>query len=169
MSFARNKVIAGDYTGGAVVSILGEVSISYSPAGSLLLNTDTVESYEMIMDEHFKNAALGVGLGLVNDIFPDSVILWAKAMPAEKKRVQYIAIQFKDGKKSLLELDRDLCTALIKSCLSEAAARCRVTAEHIESCGSYNEGSCQTCSCFRCVVWPKCCLRRLSNRRTKLY
>lgn len=138
MSRARNEVIAGDYKGGAIVSILGEVSISKNPIGSLFLTMDTVESYEVITHEHLKN-----------------------------KRAQYVAIQFRDGKKSLLELDYDLCVMLIKNCLDKAAARCGATPESTKLCNPNSKEFCRDCPCFRCIVWPKCCNRRIQDRRVK--
>jgi len=166
MLFAQNKVIAGDYKGEAVVSILGEVSI-YSSSVSVLLNKDIIQSYELITDEYFfKKADTDVFHGLVSDVWPDSVKPGSSAMPAGSKRAQYIAILFKDGKKSLLEVDYDLCSVLIKN-LVETVAHCGVNAEKIKSCITCNEGNCQDCPCFLCVLWPKCCCKRMHDRRAK--
>ena len=168
MTHAQDKVIAGDYNGEAVRSVLGEVSIPSSSGRPLFLSVDTVESYEMILGEHLESEAPGINSQLMGGALPDNVAQrLAEVMAAKNKRIQYIALQFKDGKKSLLEVDRDLCIVLIKNCLARAAARCGVTPDRIKSCDPRNEGICRECPCFRCVVWPKCCYRRISDRRSK--
>lgn len=162
MTHAQNKVIAGDYNGEAVRSILGEVSISNSSGRPVFLSVDTVESYEMIMAEHLE----GAGPGLMDETLPDCVAQrLTEVMSAGNKRIQFIALQFKDGNKSLLEVDRDVCVFLIKNCLAKASARCGVTRDRIKVCDPHDERICRDCPCFKCVVWPKCCYRRMSDRR----
>ena len=143
MPIAKNKVIAGDYEGKDVVALLGEISIPVGPAGSLVLSLDNVESYEMHTDE--ADGAISAG----------------------NKCVKHITIQFRDGKKSLLEVDRDLCNVLIKNARAEAAARCGVAPEMIKSCDPHNEKVCRVCPCYRCTLWPKCCYMRIYDRRAK--
>ena len=165
---AQNKVIAGDYCGEAVRSVLGEVSISISSDHALFLSNETVDSYEMVIDEYIENAPECINSKLMGNALPDCVIerlAWVKS--AKNKRIQYVALQFKDGKKSLLEVDRSLCTVLIKNCLAKAPARCGVTADRIKLCIPNNKAVCGECPCYRCVVWPKCCYRRMSDRRSK--
>ena len=162
-AYAKNKAILGDYQGADVVSLLGEVSISNCPGGSLFLSLGTVESFEIITGEHIKNASLGGSFGLESGALRDFV----KTLSTEAELIRYVALQFKDGKKSLLEVDRDICVALIKNCLDQAVARCGVTPEKVKSCDPHNEAACRDCPCFACVVWPNCCYRRIYGRRAK--
>lgn len=67
MASAKNRVIAGDYTGNLVNGSFGIVSIAvgFKASNSITLNPSTVEAYELITDEHRKSAASGVARGLV--------------------------------------------------------------------------------------------------------
>lgn len=115
MAKAKNKVIAGDYNGKPVVSSLGTVAISngFRP---VQVNSSTVESYELITDEHRKSAASGVARGLVGGALLGPVGMLAGGLSAKSKGIYQVAVQFKDGKRSLLEVDDTIYKALIKSC-----------------------------------------------------
>lgn len=115
MAKAKNKVIAGDYEGKQVLCSFGSISISIGIIKSLDVNKKTVESYELITDEHRKSAASGVARGLVGGALLGPVGLLAGGISAKNKGIYQIAIQFKDGKRSLLEVDDKIYKALIKS------------------------------------------------------
>ena len=119
MSNAKNKVIAGSYEGKMVSPPAWGfkhpvILTSFSKA--LELNTQTVESYEVITDEHRKSAASGVGRGLIGGALLGPIGLLAGAMSAKSRSIYLVAIQFKDGARSLLEVDNEIYTALVKSC-----------------------------------------------------
>jgi len=116
MSKAKNKVIAGDYQGQQVLSSLGFVSISIGLVKSLDLNKNNVESYELITDEHRKSASSGVARGLVGGALLGPVGMLAGGLSAKNKGIYQVAIQFKDGKRSLLEVDDKAYNAIIKNC-----------------------------------------------------
>lgn len=114
---AKNKVIAGDYEG----KLLGGSSfagafISISIRQTVPLDKTTIESYELITDEHRKSAASGVGRGLVGGALLGPVGLLAGGLSAKSKGIYQVAIQFKDGKRSLVEIDDKIYKALIKAC-----------------------------------------------------
>lgn len=115
MAKAKNKVIAGEYNGKPVVSSFGTVAISngFKPVA---VNSSSVESYELITDEHRKSAASGVARGLVGGALLGPVGMLAGGLSAKSKGIYQVAIQFKDGKRSLLEVDDTIYKALIKSC-----------------------------------------------------
>lgn len=115
MAKAKNKVIAGDYEGKQVLCSFGNISISIGIIKSLEVNKKTVESYELITDEHRKSAASGVARGLVGGALLGPVGLLAGGISAKNKGIYQVAIQFKDGKRSLLEVDDKIYKALIKS------------------------------------------------------
>lgn len=113
---AKNKVIAGDYLGKLVNASLGTASISVGFIKLLYLNKDTVDSYEVITDEHRKSAASGIARGLVGGALLGPVGLLAGGLSAKNKGTYTVAIQFKDGKKSLLEVDDKIYKNIVKNC-----------------------------------------------------
>jgi hypothetical protein len=108
-------VIARDYNGKNVVQAAGACSIAVSLFKPLLLNKNSVETYEVITDEHRKSAAGGIGRGIVGGALLGPVGLIGGALSAKNKGTYQVAIQFKDGKKSLLEIDDKVYKALVKS------------------------------------------------------
>lgn len=116
MANAKNKVIAGDYQGKQVVSSLGFATISLGIIKSLDLNKNNVESYELITDEHRKSASSGVARGLVGGALLGPVGMLAGGLSAKNKGIYQVAIQFKDGKRSLLEIDDKTYKAIVKNC-----------------------------------------------------
>ena len=167
MSFAKNRVIAGDYKGDGVSALVGQVYISSSPGASLLLSSDTVDSYELITPELIKKAASGADSGIMGDAFPELVETLSEAITADNDRTQYLAVLFKDGKKSLLELDRDVCKLLIKNSTARPAVKCGVTPDIIGACTPRSERECRVCPCYKCVLRPNCCFRVMHDRRAK--
>lgn len=115
---AKNAVIAGDYNGNKVTLTVGGtlpiISVDYKT--SVEMNKYFVENYELITDEHRKSAASGVSRGLVGGALLEPVGMLAGAMSAKNKGIYQIAIQFKDGKKSLIEVDDKIYKALVKAC-----------------------------------------------------
>jgi threonine dehydrogenase-like Zn-dependent dehydrogenase len=68
------------------------------------------------MDEsHSKSAVSAVGRGLVGGFILGPVGLLA-GLSAKSKGTHVVAIQFKDGKKSLIEMDEKIYKALLKAC-----------------------------------------------------
>lgn len=104
MAKAKNRVVAGDYQGKMVMSTFGIVNISTSFTKSIELNKDTVEEYEVITEESRKSAASAVGRAFVGGVILGPVG-WLAGLSAKSKGIHTLAIQFKDGKKSLIEVD----------------------------------------------------------------
>ena len=118
MAKAKNKVIAGDNNGKAIQMTIGQISIvdGISLLKPLFINKDTVESYELVTDEHRKSASSGVARGLVGGALLGPVGMLAGGLSAKEKGIYQIAIQFKDSKKSLIEVDDKIYKQLIKVC-----------------------------------------------------
>ena len=110
---AKNRVVAGDYLGKSVTQTFGMVSILIGFTKSVLLNKDNVESYEVVDESSRKSAASAVGRGLVGSFVLGPVGLLA-GLSAKSKGTHAVAVQFKDGKKSLLEIDDKIYSALMK-------------------------------------------------------
>jgi hypothetical protein len=116
MAKAKNKVIAGDYQGKQVLCSLGFASISLGLIKSLDLNNKNVKSYELITDEHRKSAASGVARGIVGGALLGPVGMLAGAVSAKSKGIYQVAVEFNDGKRSLLEVDDKTYKAIVKGC-----------------------------------------------------
>lgn len=111
---AQNKVLSGDYKGKNIMLIKNEVSLFTSFTKSFPLNKSTVISYEVITEEHTKSAVSGVARGLVGSAILGPVGLLA-GLSAKNKGTHLLAVEFTDGKKSLIEINEKLYKELIKS------------------------------------------------------
>ena len=112
MARALNKVTAGDYRKKSVsITVTGKPKI-----GKLRLNSETVQSYELITDEHSKSAASGIGRGLVGGTLLGPVGMLAGVMSAKNKGGYHVAIKFRNGKQSLLEVDDMIYKGIITNC-----------------------------------------------------
>lgn len=112
---AKNKVIAGDYVGGAVGSTFGSAYVQAGMFKTVDLIKEKVESYELVTDDHRKSAKSGVSRGLVGGALLGPVGLLAGGLSAKSKGVYTVAIAFKDGKSSLLEVDDKIYKVIVKS------------------------------------------------------
>lgn len=122
MAKAKNQVIAGDFVGQKLSASFGRVSINMN-FGSIELNKDTVESYELITDEHRKSAMSGVARGIVGGVLLGPVGMLAGGLSAKSKGIYQIAIQFREDRKAtysnkrcLVEVDDSIYKAIIKNC-----------------------------------------------------
>lgn len=116
MASAKNRVIAGDYLGNVVSVTLGSPFLQTGLFKSLLLDKSTVENYELITDEHRKSAKSGIARGLVGGALLGPVGMLAGGLSAKSKGIYQIAIEFKDGKRSLVEADDKFYKALVRTC-----------------------------------------------------
>lgn len=101
---AKNKVIDGDYKGKSVVVTVAGVTIVLGLLKKVMINESTVEKYEVFDSEKKTSASSAIGRGAVGSLFLGPIGLLA-ATSAKKKGVYVIAVQFKDGKRSLIEVD----------------------------------------------------------------
>ena len=102
---AKNKVIAGDYEGKMISSSFGKTRIMIGFSNNVIIDKWNVDSYEVIDETSRKSATSGAIRGaLVGSLF-GGVGMIAGALSAKSKGVHTLAILFKDGKKSLIEVD----------------------------------------------------------------
>lgn len=104
MASAKNAVIAGDYEKCAIGAAAPKNIFILKGLKQIKLNHDMVESYEVMNAETSKSATSAVGRGLVGNFLLGPIGI-AAALSAKNKGTYVVAIQFKDGKKSLIELD----------------------------------------------------------------
>ncbi len=103
-----NNVIAGDYKGGFVVYSMGQIYLSIGwKATRVELDKFNVESYD-VLDEKQRTSTTSA-------IVRTSIFGLPGALTVKKKGIYKIAVTFKDGKKSLLELNDKMYDAFIRA------------------------------------------------------
>ncbi len=125
MASARNKVIAGDYEGHSITRkflnryiVVAKVKVP-SETGFSMVYTDldlskcNIESYEIITEEKVKSGSSAIMRGALGAAVLGPVGLLA-GLTAKNKEIHTIAIEWKNGKKSLIEIDDDYYKQLIK-------------------------------------------------------
>ncbi|WPK12231.1 hypothetical protein R6U77_00665 [Lysinibacillus louembei] len=118
---AKNKVVAGDYLNCSVVRTLGLISLNSGFKQILQLDQSTIANYELITEEHRKSAVSGVSRGLVGGVLLGPVGLLA-GLSAKNKGTHHVAIEFRDGKKSLVEIDDKIYKILIQKMFNASNA-----------------------------------------------
>lgn len=68
------------------------------------INTTTVENYEILSEESSKSASSSIARGLVGGVLLGPLGMVAGAVTGGKNHLYRIVVNFKDGKRSLLEL-----------------------------------------------------------------
>ena len=116
MASTKNTVIAGDYakkkisykttwSGKKVVIQAGIIKL-------VPLDKKTVESYEVIEEDSRTSATSAIGRAAVGSFFLGDVGL-AAALSAKKKKTRLVAVQFKDGRRSLLAVEDKIYKAIM--------------------------------------------------------
>lgn len=115
---AKKRVIAGDYEGFVVAKLASGIKLvkfqGIKTVDEIELNSETVEQYEVITDEQRKSAASGIARGAIGATLLGPVGVLA-GLSAKNKGTYTIAIKFKDGKNSLLEVDDKIYKQLVKN------------------------------------------------------
>lgn len=113
---AKNRVIDGEYKGKAIGCSYKEIFISISLFKMIDITTENVESYQLV-DEQTFSAGAGAGLarGLVGGAIAGGIGALAGVMTAPESDIYAVIINFKDGKKSLIEIDGERFNVLKKS------------------------------------------------------
>lgn len=108
-----SKVVSGDYNskpitvaGGVPVIVMG-----WNPKNNIKIDTDTVARYEVVSEGEKKMA----GRAAAGAILAGPLGLAVGALSAKAKGM-LVAIEFRDGKKSLIECDQKTYKILLRSC-----------------------------------------------------
>lgn len=115
MAKARNKVIAGDYRSRLVGGGLGNPFIVLSFTKIVNLDRSTVENVVFLDDDSQISVASATMRGLIGKLLLGPVGLIAAAT-AKCNDIHIVGIQFKDGKRSVLEVDDKIYKAIISQC-----------------------------------------------------
>ena len=107
---ASNVVISGDYKGSSVsIAWGGGVKIA-----GIKLDKSNVDYYEILDEKQRKSAASAVGRAAIGSFIFGPVGLLA-GLSAKSKGIHTIAIYFKNGMKSLLEVDDTIKKQIVSS------------------------------------------------------
>lgn len=111
---AKNRVIAGDYLGKSVTGVGGIVQICVDFKTLVPLDKFGVDSYDVITEDARKSAASGVARGAVGVALLGPVGMLA-GLSAKNKSTVTLAIRFKDGKNSLIEVDEKIYKKIVQA------------------------------------------------------
>lgn len=111
-----NKVIAGDYLNQKIIIESGKAHIKLDFGKKLKLSLNTVESYDIVNEQYKKSIISGALRGAIGGSLLGPAGLLAGGLSAKNKGLHQVIIQFKDGKKSLVELDDKTYKAFLKGC-----------------------------------------------------
>lgn len=113
---AKNMVIAGDYQGKgiSVVGGMPNILVSFKASDYIMLDKYGIDSYEVLTEKTRKSASSGIIRGAVGATLLGPVGLLA-GLSAKNKGIYTIAIKFKDGKNSLIEIDEKVYKAFLKA------------------------------------------------------
>lgn len=114
MAKAKNKVISGDYKNFIICNSFGKISLAMGFKPGIEVSRNTVENYEVMDSTTKKSAASAVGRGLLGAMLVGPVGALA-GLSAKEKGIHIIAIEFSDGKRSLLEVDEKIYKVLISA------------------------------------------------------
>lgn len=115
MAKASNKVVAGDYKGKLVGGSFGEAFISLTMTNFLYLNKDTVRSLTPLDDDSQISVASAAMRGLVGELLLGPIGLVAAAT-AKRNGMHIVGIEFKDGKRSVVEVDDKRYKNMVQAC-----------------------------------------------------
>lgn len=115
MAKASNKVVAGDYKGKLVGGSFGEAFISLTMTKFLFLNKDTVRSLTPLDDDSQISVASAAMRGLVGELVLGPIGLVA-AVTAKRNGIHIVGIEFKDGKRSVVEVDDKRYKNMMQAC-----------------------------------------------------
>lgn len=108
-----NKIVSGDYSDKPITLAGGipTIVMGWNPKNNIVLNTETVEKYEIASEGEKKRG----GRAVVGAVLAGPLGLAVGALSAKTKGI-LIGVEMKDGKKLLIECDKKFHDALVKSC-----------------------------------------------------
>ena len=115
---AKNEVIAGDYQGYSVSCSGSRVFIydlKNSQANKIYLDKQTIYEYDVVNENYKKTVTGVVGRAFLGAAILGPVGLLAGAT-AKNKGTYIVTVSFKNGRKSLLEIDDKKYKAIVTNC-----------------------------------------------------
>ena len=115
MAVARNSAISGNYKGVLTVGFTC-VKLHYGFFKSVRLNRDTVERLETVTGDQQKSTVSAFTRGAVGGLLLGPARILAGSLSAKTNSIYRVAVYFRDGKRSLLEVDGNLYSTLMRFC-----------------------------------------------------
>lgn len=115
---AKNAVIAGDYPDYWVSYSSGKVYMydsKNSQRDKIYLDKHTIQNYDVVNENYKKTVSGVVGRAAIGAAFLGPIGLLAGAT-AKNKGTYVVAVSFKNGRKSLLEIDEKRYKLLVTNC-----------------------------------------------------
>lgn len=106
-SKAKNKVISGYLAGANITHFWGEIKIS-GFAGNQTISKATVANIELVNSETNKDTGSSIARGVVGGVLLGPAGLIGGALLGKHNDIYTLSINFKNGKKSLVEIDSNL-------------------------------------------------------------
>ena len=117
MASRINVVVAGDYLGRPLVSEPGGLPVLVAdPANKIYLNNETVAQYEVVSSEQNRSSSSAAKRALVGRATLGRRGMIAGAATARRVTSYQLSLTFKDGKRSLVEVDESMYKMIVKSC-----------------------------------------------------
>lgn len=114
MAKVKNEVIAGDYAGRKVRCKRNRIIFDRAFDTPIEVDDATVSRYEVIDQESTKNLTSTLSRGLVGNALFGPVGMMAGVMSAKNATAVLVSIEFKNGDKSLIEIDKSIYKVLLK-------------------------------------------------------
>jgi len=96
------------------MQVLGIPQISTGLTKSIWLDKNNVETYEVVDETHAKSTTSAASRALVGGFFLGPAGMLAGALSSKTKDAYIIAVQFKNGGKSLLEVDEKIYKTMVR-------------------------------------------------------
>ncbi|MDD7625020.1 MAG: hypothetical protein PUJ56_02400 [Butyricicoccus sp.] len=109
----KNGVIAGDYKGYDMIRFFGKIHLMGILPPPIIIDKTTVERYEVVDKNNETSISSAFGRAAAGSLLFGPIGL-AAGFTAQKKNIHTIALYFKDGKKSLLEVNDANYKAIMK-------------------------------------------------------
>ena len=112
---AANKVISGDYCGCTITHSFNTAWIEIPPKDIIAITDRNIETYSVVDEQYNKSAVGVVGRAALGAAVLGPVGLLAGAT-AKNKGTHILILVFKDGKKSLVEVNDKIYKSIITGC-----------------------------------------------------
>lgn len=114
MAKAKNQVIEGKFKGQLLFKDVNNiVAISYGFLKSYQLTDENVEKVDLLVAEQSKDIGSSVARGLVGGVLLGPIGLIAGAMLGKSGNINRFDIIYKDGEKSLIEVDKNISDCIL--------------------------------------------------------
>ena len=113
MAKAKNKVISGDYLNYNVDSFWGDVSLT-TTCTTIQLNKSNVANIELVDSSKQRDTGSTIARGLVGGILLGPAGMVGGALLGKSNGVHLLSINFKNGKRSLIEVEDKIYKEILK-------------------------------------------------------